>query len=389
MNARTRERHNLIEHVTFRGDEYLFYPALPLDVVIVRGTHADEDGNLTTDEEVMKLEVLHAVLAARRYGAKVLAQVKYRVAKGSLHPKSITVPGNLIDAIVVCEEPQTDHRQTSSWAFDPALCGDIQLPAAQNAPLPLDLRKLIGRIACRYLTPGCVINLGTGIPNDVIGAIIHEEQLGEQVTITVESGIYGGQQAGGVDFGIGRNLSAMISHQDQMLYYNGAGVDITFMGAGEMDPHGHVNATRLGASCPGAGGFIDITQNARHVVFCSSFTAKGLEIACEHGALHIRREGEVRKFVAGVNQISYNGELARAKGQTMHYVTERAVFELRPEGPVLTEIAPGIDLERDILAHMDFHPAIAADLQVMDSRLFAPPPCGLAEHLSRNSSSDS
>jgi propionate CoA-transferase len=205
----------------------------------------------------------------------------------------------------------------------------------------------------------------------VIGAIIHEEQLGEQVTITVESGIYGGQQAGGVDFGIGRNLSAMISHQDQMLYYNGAGVDITFMGAGEMDPHGHVNATRLGASCPGAGGFIDITQNARHVVFCSSFTAKGLEIACEHGALHIRREGEVRKFVAGVNQISYNGELARAKGQTMHYVTERAVFELRPEGPVLTEIAPGIDLERDILAHMDFHPAIAADLQVMDSRLFA------------------
>ncbi|MDN7202695.1 CoA-transferase, partial [Klebsiella pneumoniae] len=185
MNARTRERPNLIEHVTFRGDEYLFYPALPLDVVIVRGTHADEDGNLTTDEEVMKLEVLHAVLAARRYGAKVLAQVKYRVAKGSLHPKSITVPGNLIDAIVVCEEPQTDHRQTSSWAFDPALCGDIQLPAAQNAPLPLDLRKLIGRIACRYLTPGCVINLGTGIPNDVIGAIIHEEQLGEQVTITV------------------------------------------------------------------------------------------------------------------------------------------------------------------------------------------------------------
>ncbi|HHB8450009.1 acyl CoA:acetate/3-ketoacid CoA transferase [Klebsiella pneumoniae] len=389
MNARTRERPNLIEHVTFRGDEYLFYPALPLDVVIVRGTHADEDGNLTTDEEVMKLEVLHAVLAARRYGAKVLAQVKYRVAKGSLHPKSITVPGNLIDAIVVCEEPQTDHRQTSSWAFDPALCGDIQLPAAQNAPLPLDLRKLIGRIACRYLTPGCVINLGTGVPNDVIGAIIHEEQLGEQVTITVESGIYGGQQAGGVDFGIGRNLSAMISHQDQMLYYNGAGVDITFMGAGEMDPHGHVNATRLGASCPGAGGFIDITQNARHVVFCSSFTAKGLEIACEHGALHIRREGEVRKFVAGVNQISYNGELARAKGQTMHYVTERAVFELRPEGPVLTEIAPGIDLERDILAHMDFHPAIAADLQVMDSRLFTPPPCGLAEHLSRNSSSDS
>jgi propionate CoA-transferase len=387
MNARTREQPNLIEHVEFRDAEYLFYPAIPLDVVIVRGTHADDAGNLTTDEEAMKLEVLHAVLAAKRYGAKVLAQVKYRVATGSLHPKSVTVPGTLIDAIVVCDEPETNHRQTSGWAFDPAFCGDIRLPAAQSAPLPLDLRKLIGRIACRYLTPGCVINLGTGIPNDVIGAIVHEERLGDRVTITVESGIYGGQQAGGTDFGIGCNLSAMISHQDQMLYYNGAGVDITFMGAGEMDPCGHVNATRLGASCPGAGGFIDITQNARHVVFCSSFTAKGLEIACEQGALRIVREGEVRKFVTRVNQISYNGELARAKGQTMHYVTERAVFELRPEGPVLTEIAPGVDLQRDILAHMDFRPLIAPELTVMDSALFQSAPCGLAQRLSPDSSS--
>lgn len=382
MNARTRQQPNLIEHVTFRGEEALFYPAIPLNVVIIRGTHADEDGNITTDEEAMKLEVLHAVLAAKRYGAKVLAQVKYRVAKASLQPKSVTVPGTLIDAIVVCQDPEIDHRQSSSWVFDPALCGDIRLPATQNDPLQLDLRKLIGRIACRYLTPGCVINLGTGIPNDVVGAIIHEEQLGEQVTITVESGIYGGQQAGGTDFGIGRNLSAMINHQDQMLYYNGTGVDITFMGAGEMDPHGHVNATRLGTSCPGAGGFIDITQNARHVVFCSSFTAKGLEIACREGQLFIKQEGEVRKLVSEVNQISYNGDLARTKRQTMHFVTERAVFELRQEGPVLIEIAPGIDLERDILAQMDFRPLIADELIVMDSALFQPQPCGLLERLS-------
>ena len=387
MNARTREQPDLIEYMQFRGEDFLFYPAIPLDVVIVRGTHADESGNLTTDEEAMKLELLHAVLAAKRYGAKVLAQVKYRVANGSLPPKSVTVPGTLIDAIVVCDEPETDHRQTSGWAFDPAFCGDIRRPAAQSEPLPLDLRKLIGRIACRYLTPGCVINLGTGIPNDVIGAIVHEEQLSEQVTITVESGIYGGQQAGGTDFGIGCNLSAMISHQDQMLYYNGAGVDITFMGAGEMDPNGHVNATRLGTSCPGAGGFIDITQNARHVVFCSSFTAKGLEIACEQGELRILREGEVRKLVTQVNQVSYNGELARARGQIMHYVTERAVFELRPEGPVLTEIAPGIDLQRDILAHMDFRPLIAPELAVMDSALFQPSPCGLVQRVFTDSSS--
>lgn len=388
MNRRTREQPNRVEHHTFRGEEFLFYPAIPLDVVIVRGTHADEDGNLSTDEEAMKLEVLPAVLAAKRYGAKVLAQVKYRVARGSLHPKSVTVPGTLIDAIVVCDEPETDHRQTSGWAFDPSLCGDIRLPASESAPLPLSLRKLIGRIACRYLTPGCVINLGTGIPNDVIGAIIHEEGVGDDVTITVESGIYGGLQAGGTDFGIGRNLTAMISHQDQMLYYNGAGVDITYMGAGEMDPQGHVNATRLGASCPGAGGFIDITQNARHVVFCSSFTAKGLEIACENGALRIVQEGEVCKFVNAVDQISYNGELARKKGQTMHYVTERAVFELRPEGPVLVEIAPGIDLERDVLAQMAFRPLIDPKLTVMERALFDEPPYGLAAAFSRQPQPD-
>lgn len=378
MNSRTQQQANWLECINFRGEEYLFYPALPLDVVIVRGTHADEDGNLTTDEEAMKLELLPAVLAAKRYGGKVLAQVKYKVARGSLHAKSVTVPGNLLDAIVLCDDTDNNHRQTSSWLFDPAFCGDIRTPASEAAALPLNLRKLIGRIACRYLFPDCVINLGTGIPNDVIGEIIHEEGLADRVIITVESGIYGGMQQGGVDFGIGRNLSAMISHQDQMLYYNGAGVDITFMGAGEMDAKGNVNATRLGTSCPGAGGFIDITQNARHVVFCSSFTAKGLEIACHGGKLHIVQEGEVCKFVDTVNQISYNGERACQQQQKMHYVTERAVFELTKQGVLLTEIAPGVNIEQDILRHMAFRPLISPQLTIMDSTLFQQNPCGLA-----------
>ncbi len=387
MNKRTRELPPILEHVTFKGEDYLYYPAIPFDTLIIRGTHADSAGNLTTDEEAMKLEVLPAVLAAKRFGAKVIAQVKYQVANGSLHPKSITVPGNFIDAIVVCDNPEQDHRQTSSWAFDPSLCGDIRLPAAEAKPLPQNMRKLIGRIASRFMTEGCVINLGTGIPNDVVGAVIHEERVGERVLITVESGIYGGIQAGGVDFGIGRNLSAMISHNDQMLYYNGAGVDVTFMGAGEMDPHGHINATRLGATCPGAGGFIDITQNARHVIFCSSFTAKGLDVKCDEGVLDIVQEGSVKKLVKAVDQVSYNGELARAKGQKMHFVTERAVFELRPQGPVLTEIAPGIDLQRDIIDQMEFTPEIASDLQVIDEKLFRAAPFGLANILSNQKNS--
>nr|WP_314266310.1 CoA-transferase [uncultured Moellerella sp.] len=377
MNERTQALDSLVEKVQFKGEEWLWYPEIPFDVVIIRGTHADTNGNLTTDEEAMSLEVLHAVLAAKRFGATVIAQVKYRVEAGSIHPKSVIVPGNLINHIVLCDDPVNEHRQTSSCFFDPLLCGDMRSPLEKTAPLPLDIRKLIGRIACQYLTPGCVINLGTGIPNDVVGVIIQEENAQHCIDITVESGIWGGVQAGGTDFGVGRNLTAMLSHQDQMLYYNGTGVDITFMGAGEMDATGNVNATKLGAICPGAGGFIDITQNARHVIFCSTFTAKGLDIACQEGQLTILQEGSIKKLVSQVKQISWNADIARHIKQKMHYVTERAVFELGEGRPVLTEIAPGIDLQRDILAHMDFTPEISPQLKIMDSSLFNDEPFDL------------
>lgn len=382
MNARTRRLPHLVEVVTMRGEEYLFYPAIPLDVVIIRGTTADTDGNLTCEEEAMKLELIQAVLAARRFGGRVIAQVKNLAQKGTLHPKQVVVPGNFIDAVVLCDNPQEDHRQTASWFYDPAYCGNLIAPVGETERLPLSVRKAIGRRACQFLYPGCVINLGTGIPNDVIGTIIHEEGVNDDVTITVESGIYGGIQAGGIDFGIGKNLTAMINHQEQMLYYNGTGVDITYMGAGEMDANGHINATKMGDRCTGAGGFIDITQNARHVVFCSTFTAKGLEVEFRDGRVNIVREGAVKKLVKTINQISYNGEIARAKGQKMHLVTERAVFELTERGPMLTEIAPGIDLEKDILQQMEFRPLIAEPLTLMDAALFSEENFGLAQTLS-------
>ncbi|WP_347254017.1 acyl CoA:acetate/3-ketoacid CoA transferase [Leminorella grimontii] len=381
MNDRTRSLPHLVEVVTMREEEYLFYPAIALDVVIIRGTTADTDGNLTCEEEAMKLEVIQAVLAAKRFGGKVIAQVKNLAQKGTLHPKRVVVPGNFIDAIVVCDNPQEDHRQTSSWYYDPAYCGELVSPVGETERLSLNVRKAIGRRACQFLYPGCVINLGTGIPNDVIGVIIHEEGAAEDVTITVESGIYGGVQAGGIDFGIGKNLTAMINHQEQMLYYNGAGVDITYMGAGEMDANGHINATKMGDRCTGAGGFIDITQNARHVVFCSTFTAKGLEVEFRDGKVNIVQEGTVKKLVKDINQISYNGEIARAKGQKMHLVTERAVFELTERGPMLIEIAPGIDLEKDVLQQMEFKPLIAEPLALMDPALFKEENFGLTQAL--------
>lgn len=370
MNEITKDAPDIVDVVTIDGEEYMRYKPIPLDYCIIRGTYVDELGNLTTDEEAMQLEVFSAVMACKKFGGKVIAQAKYKVRTGDLHCKRVIVPGVFIDAVVMCPNPEEDHRQTHSFAFDPAYCGDIKVPVSSSDTLPLTVRKLIGRRALMELSENDILNVGTGIPNDVVGPIIAEEGIENNVTITVESGIYGGIPMGGIDFGIAKNNFALVRHDDQFDYYNGAGVDITFMGAGQLDPEGNVNATRLGPLPTGAGGFIDITTNAKHVVFCSTFTGKGLTCSFSDNKLHIDQEGSLIKFVNKVSQISYNGKIARAKGQKMHYVTERAVFELRPEGVVLTEIAPGIDLQTQILDLMEFKPIISPDLKVMNPALF-------------------
>ena len=377
MNDRTKNLPDLIDVMTFKGEEYLFYNAIPIDYCIIRGTTVDEMGNLTTDEEAMKLEVLAGVLATKRFGGKVIAQAKYRSQTGTLDPKSVTVPGVFIDAVVMCDNPQEDHRQTSSWYFDPSYSGQLRVPATVIEPPQFNVRKYIARRAAMEIFPGAIINLGTGIPNDMVGKVCNEEGIADEIMITVESGMYGGIQAGGVDFGIAQNLIAMITHVEQMDYYNGAGVDITFMGAGELDEEGNVNATKMGKRCTGAGGFIDITQNAKKVVFCATFTASGAEYSFSPQGIKIAQEGAVRKMVKKVAQISFNGPEARKKGQKVVYVTERAVFELRREGVVLTEIAPGIDLQKDILDLMDFKPIVSKELKTSSLDLFKEGPFGL------------
>lgn len=379
MNARTKRLDDIVEIMDHHGEEYLFYKQIPIDVCIIRGTECDEMGNLTTTEEAMKLEVLAAVMAAKRFGGKVIAQVKRVVQTGTLDPKEVTVPGVFIDGIVVCENPEVDHRQTSSWVYDPSYCGKARVPQGAIKALPMSVRKFIGRRAIEEVYPGCVINLGTGIPNDVIGNISHEEEISHDIMITVESGIYGGVQAGGIDFGIGQNLYAMIGHHEQMDYYNGAGVDATFMGFGELDKEGNVNATKMGPRCTGCGGFIDITQNAKMVIFCGTFTAGGGEYQFTDHKLTILKEGKIRKMVFQVAQYSFNGKLAREKKQKVYIVTERAVFTLVPEGVKLIEIAPGIDLKKQVLDLMDFEPVIAKELKIMDKNLFNEGPAGIRE----------
>lgn len=385
MNEITKDAPDIVDVVTIDGEEYMRYKPIPLDYCIIRGTYVDETGNLTTDEEAMQLEVFSAVMACKKFGGKVIAQAKYKVKSGTLHCKRVTVPGIFIDAVVMCPDPEEDHRQTHSFAFDPAYCGDIKVPVSTSDALPMTVRKVIGRRALMELSINDVLNVGTGIPNDVVGPIITEEKIDDDVTITVESGIYGGIPMGGIDFGIAKNNFALLRHDDQFDYYNGAGVDVTYMGAGEIDPDGNVNATKLGPNPTGAGGFIDITTNAKHVVFCSTFTGKGLECSFEGDRLHINKEGSLIKFVNKIQQISYNGKIAREKHQKMHYVTERAVFELRPEGLVLTEIAPGIDLQKQILDLMEFQPIISPDLKEMNPAIFRENgPFGLKDIINNN-----
>ena len=370
MNDRTKPLPDIVDILEYGGEEYMFYKEIPLDTVLIRGTVCDEMGNLTTTEEAVKLEVLPAVLAAKRYGGRVIAQVKQVVQSGTINPKDVTVPGVFIDDIVVCENPMEDHRQTSSWYYDPSYCGLARVPAGDIPPAPFNERKFIARRGAQELYRGAVINLGTGIPNDMIGKVCNEEKVSDDVVITVESGIYGGVQAGGIDFGIGQNLMAMIGHHEQMDYYNGAGVDITYMGLGELGEDGSVNSTKMGTRCTGAGGFIDITQNAKKIVFLGTFTASSAKYEFKDGKLNILQEGKIRKMVRNVAQLSFNGPMARKKGQEVMIVTERAVFELCKEGVKLIEIAPGIDLHTQILDMMDFKPIISEELREMDASLF-------------------
>lgn len=370
MNDRTKELGDIVDIIKYRDEEYMFYREIPIDVCLIRGTECDEMGNLSTIEEAMKLELLPAVMATKRYGGKVIAQVKRVVENGMINPKEVAVPGVFIDAIIVCQNPDVDHRQTSSWVYDPSYSGQTRVLQSNIEAAQFNERKFIARRGVLEIYPGAVINLGTGIPNDMIGRICNEEGISDDVMITVESGIYGGVQAGGIDFGIGQNLCAMIGHHEQMDYYNGAGVDITFMGLGELDGLGNVNSTKMGSRCTGAGGFIDITQNAKKVVFCGTFTAGGAKYEFKDGKLKILEEGKIRKMVSKVSQVSFNGKIAREKNQPVIVVTERAVFELAEEGVILIEIAPGIDLKTQVLDMMDFKPIISPKLKTMDSDLF-------------------
>ena len=362
----------LVELLHLDGREWLFYKAMHVDVAFLRGTTADEDGNISMEREAIFGEMLSMAQATRRCGGVVIVQVERLAQRGTLPPKQVKIPGMLVDLVVVDPE----QRQTYETAYSPAYAGELRAPLAGIPALPLDARKVIARRGALELFPGAVCNLGAGVSTGIAN-VAAEEGVLDQIVLTNEQGLIGGAPASGVDAGAAVNYSAIVDQPYQFDFYDGGGLDLAFLSFAEVDADGSVNVSRFGAKIIGVGGFQNIAQSAKKMVFGGTFTAGGLAVACSDGELRLLQEGRFHKFVAELEQVSYNGQYAAELGQQVLFVTERAVFERRAGGLTLVEIAPGVELEKDVLAQMDFRPQVADDLRRMDARLFRAEPMGL------------
>ncbi|MGT2958272.1 acyl CoA:acetate/3-ketoacid CoA transferase [Streptococcus bovimastitidis] len=362
-------KEELIKLVEFNGEEWLHYPNLKIDVAFIRGTYSDENGNISLKDETCKLEQLELAMATKNSGGIVVCQVKKVVQNGQIHPKDVQIPFGLVDYVCIGEDEY--HKQTMGTIYDPVLCGDVKVPVNQDkvVPAPLTTRKITARRAAMELRPGDTINLGFGSP-DMVAQVAAEEGVSDRYNATLEMGLWGGIPAVGLDFGSALNHEASIPMTNQFDFYDGNGLDLTVLGIGEIDQYGNNNVTKFGPKVPGPGGFINISQNTKRIVFIGTFTVGG-KVHCEDGKLVIDDQGRGPKFIKNVEQVSFSGEYATESGQEVLYVTERGVFDLHNGQVRLIEIAPGVDLQKDILDQMEFEPAISEDLKVMDSGIFS------------------
>ena len=376
LNEKTTEE--LVRLLDIEGEEYLYFKALPVNVAVIRGTTADTDGNITMEKEALTLESLSIATAARTSGGLVIAQVERVAQSGTLNCRQVKIPGILVDCVVVAR-PE-NHWQTIVDQYNPSFSGETKVPLASLPAMAMDIRKVIARRAAFELKPNCVVNLGIGMPEGVAN-VAFEENILEFMTLTAEPGVIGGFPAGGLNFGAGVNATAIIDQPYQFDFYNGGGIDVAFLGMAETDKLGNVNVSRFGPKLAGAGGFINISQNSKKSVFMGTFSAGGFKCRIENGGLTIEKEGKVSKFVNQVEQTTFSGPYSSKSGKKILYITERCVFRLCEEGLELIEIAPGIDLHKDILELLDFKPVMRRPPAFMDEKIFRPEPMGLKEDL--------
>ncbi len=377
LNSLTTEE--IVELIEFDHKEYLCYKPQHIDIAIIRGTTGDMDGNISMEKEALFLESLPMAMAAKNCGGIVIAQVERLAERGYLRSREIKIPGILVDCVVTAEKPE-HHCQTFAVDYDPAFTSEIKKPLTEIKPMQLDERKIISRRAAFELSMNDIVNLGIGVPEGV-ASVSAEENILDLLTLTAEPGVIGGIPAGGLNFGAATNVGVLIDQPAQFDFYDGGGLDITCLGMAQADKEGNLNVSRFGTRLSGAGGFINISQSAKKVCFLGTFTANGLKIFISDGKLKIEKEGKLPKFVDHVEHVTFSGKYAAAKGQKVLYITERCVFRLTSRGMELVEIAPGMDLEKDILGQMNFRPVISPDLKLMDERIFKHQKMGLKDDM--------
>ncbi|GGI43093.1 CoA-transferase [Mammaliicoccus stepanovicii] len=358
---------DIVSLLEIDGEEYLQYKFPKVDVALLRGTYADTKGNIYMNHEAHLGEGYGVALAAHANGGKVIVQVKQIVQEGSFKPTDVFIPSELVDYVVVNDNPKL-HRQSMQSYYDPAISGEYRVNGMQEEFNALSTKKVILRRSAQFLNKGHVVSIGFGISNDLSNLLV-EEKADNLVQLNIDIGNFGGMIGSGKNYGMNYNVDAKLRHEMTWDFIYNGGLDVAYLSFAEIDQYGNVNVSKYGDRMNGCGGFIDISQTVKKIVFSGTMVV-GSKTICADEHLIIEQEGHTKKFVEDVHNLDFNAKYSRELGQEVYYVTERAVFKLVDEGVKLIEIAPGLDLEKDILAHIAFKPIIADNLKVMSNKIY-------------------